>query len=689
MHPSRLDFRLEAVADGSRARAAVFRTLHNEVRTPLFMPVGTQATVKAQLPEALEEAGSTILLANTYHLLLRPGPEVFERLGGIHGFMKWDRSVLTDSGGFQIFSLPHSRSMSEEGAVFQSYVDGRTILLSPERSILTQRSIGSDIVMVLDQCIPSTADRRSARAALGITQRWAERSLAARGDSPQSMFAIVQGALYHDLRQESAAGLTPLPFDGFAIGGLAVGEAKAQREDTCEFTASLLPPDKPRYLMGVGTPLDILEAVHRGVDMFDCIIPTQVAKRGTLFTSRGIVQLRRSVYKFQDTPADPACACPVCTKHSRAYLHHLTKTQEALGWQLMGQHNIWFYHRMMREIRAAILSGAFLDYYHAKRQILDVEDLDFPTSEAARPAPPRPLVLGAYEVHTALEGFSSIRHLASGEIMHSRTPPMVEAQTLYVDQARLAERTRLLPGESPESAAPLVIWDVGLGAAANAMAALLTYETAAETGPVRGLQIISFENDLDPLRLALRHKKRFPYLDHGAADALAIRGAWHSRRFPRLSWRLIRGDFQKTLTQAEALPDFIFYDLWSGRTQSGAWTIAAFQQLYDACHTKPCALFTYSTSTAARIAMLASGWHLARGVGTGPKNETTIALTPSASAADSWNLLGPAWLGRWERSHVQYPDDLPESDRESFARQIRGHPQFRHSLSHGPAHLES
>ena len=233
MTPSRLDFRLEAVADGSRARAAVFRTLHNEVRTPLFMPVGTQATVKAQLPEALEEAGSQILLANTYHLLLRPGPEVFERLGGIHGFMKWDRSVLTDSGGFQIFSLPHSRSMSEEGAVFQSYVDGKTILLSPERSILTQRSIGSDIMMVLDQCIPSTADRRSARAALGITQRWAERSLAARGDSLQSMFAIIQGALYHDLREESTHGLTALPFDGLAIGGLAVGEEKAQREDTC------------------------------------------------------------------------------------------------------------------------------------------------------------------------------------------------------------------------------------------------------------------------------------------------------------------------------------------------------------------------------------------------------------------------------------------------------------------------
>ncbi|HEX2747456.1 MAG TPA: tRNA guanosine(34) transglycosylase Tgt, partial [Verrucomicrobiales bacterium] len=290
MAPSRLDFRLDAQAPDSRARAATFRTLHNEVRTPLFMPVGTQATVKAQLPETLEAAGSQILLANTYHLLLRPGTEVFEKLGGIHGFMRWNKSVLTDSGGYQIFSLPHSRAMSEEGAVFQSYVDGKTILLSPELSIGAQRAIGSDIMMVLDQCIPSTADEAAARRAMEITHRWAGRSLAARGDSPQSLFAIVQGALYPALRKESAESLTRTPFDGFAIGGLAVGEEKAQREDICEFTAGLLPADRPRYLMGVGTPLDLLEAVHRGVDMFDCIIPTQLAKRGSVFTSRGLIQ---------------------------------------------------------------------------------------------------------------------------------------------------------------------------------------------------------------------------------------------------------------------------------------------------------------------------------------------------------------------------------------------------------------
>src|SRR3954452_24862712 len=214
MTPSRLNFRIEARATGSRARAARFQTLHNEVQTPLFMPVGTHATVKAQLPQTLEDAGSQILLANTYHLLLRPGPEVFRRIGGIHGFMSWKKSVLTDSGGFQIFSLPHSRTMTEEGAAFQSYLDGRTILLSPEVSIETQKAIGSDIMMVLDQCIPSTADEATARAALELTQRWAVRSLAARGDSPQAMFAIVQGALFPELRRQSASGLCELPFDG-------------------------------------------------------------------------------------------------------------------------------------------------------------------------------------------------------------------------------------------------------------------------------------------------------------------------------------------------------------------------------------------------------------------------------------------------------------------------------------------
>ncbi len=679
MAPSRLSFRLDARATGSRARAATFRTLHNEVRTPVFMPVGTQATVKAQLPETLEAAGSQVLLANTYHLLLRPGTEVFEKMGGIHGFMKWDRSVLTDSGGYQIFSLPHSRAMSEEGAVFQSYVDGKSILLSPELSIGAQRSIGSDIMMVLDQCIPSTADETAARAAMEITRRWAARSLTARGDSPQSLFAIVQGALFPGLRKESAEGLLAMPFDGYAIGGLAVGEGKSEREDTCELTAALLPEDRPRYLMGVGTPLDLLEAVHRGVDMFDCIIPTQLAKRGSVFTSRGLIQLRRSVYKFQDERLDPACDCPTCAKYSRAYLHHLTKTQETLGWQLMGQHNIYFYHRLMREIRESILADRFLPLYHERRALLGLEDVDHPSVSHARPAPDpaRALTLGEYEVHTAPEGFSSIRHRASGEIMHSHTPPMEEARSLYVEQSALAERLA-----ETGDATPLVIWDVGLGAAANAMAAILCYEELAARGiHERPLHLVSFENDPDSLRLALRHKARFPYLRHGAPESLLARGEWRSRRYPGLSWQLVLGDFQETLATAAPLPDLIFYDMFSSRTHGNEWTIAAFTKLFQVCGHRPAELFTYSTSTAVRVALLAAGFHVARGRSAGVKTETTLALTPGYALPCRHPLLGPEWLAKWHRSHTRYPEGLPETERPAFDLRITGHPQFSPAAS--------
>jgi queuine tRNA-ribosyltransferase len=270
---SRLKFILEKEAKDSRARAGRFTTLHGEVLTPIFMPVGTQASVKSQNVDSLKAMGSRVLLANTYHLLLRPGIEVFRKFGGIHKFMNWDLPVLTDSGGFQIFSLPNARNLTEEGAVFRSYVDGRNILLSPELSIETQKAINSDIMMVLDQCVPSTVEYALAKSAMELTYRWAKRSLAARGDSEQALFAIIQGACFKDLRIRSAEALTQLPFDGFAIGGLAVGETKEERNDFCELSASLLPKNLPRYLMGVGTPIDLLEAVHRGVDMFDCILP--------------------------------------------------------------------------------------------------------------------------------------------------------------------------------------------------------------------------------------------------------------------------------------------------------------------------------------------------------------------------------------------------------------------------------
>jgi queuine tRNA-ribosyltransferase len=364
---SRLHFKLEATAKGSRARAATFTTLHGEVQTPIFMPVGTQATVKNQTVESLKTAGSNVLLANTYHLLLRPGPEVMRQFGGIHKFMNWDRPVLTDSGGFQIFSLSHHREMNEKGARFLSYVDNRPILLTPELSIDMQKAINSDIMMVLDQCIESHADHKDAKLAMELTHRWARRSLEARGDSLQSMFGIVQGACHEDLRKQSADVLTNLRvndegFDGFAIGGLAVGETKSEREDFTAIAADMLPANLPRYLMGVGTPIDILEAVHRGVDMFDCILPNQYGQRGVAFTSLGKFQMRRTVYKFSEEKLDPACDCLACTNYSRAYLHHLIKTDEPLGWHLLSLHNITFYHRLMSDMRKNILEGTFLDF---------------------------------------------------------------------------------------------------------------------------------------------------------------------------------------------------------------------------------------------------------------------------------------------------------------------------------------
>lgn len=378
---SRLQFQLEATAPGSKARAARFRTLHNEVLTPVFMPVGTQATVKAQTRETLLETHAQVLLANTYHLLLRPGPEVFQKMGGIHKFMKWDRSVLTDSGGFQIFSLPHSRRISEEGASFKSYVDGRLILLSPEASIGMQRAIGSDIMMVLDQCVPSTCEKSLAEEAMNLTHRWAKRSFTARGDSPQSLFGIVQGACFPDLRKVSADQITQIDFDGYAIGGLAVGESKQIREDFVELSADLLPTNRPRYLMGVGTPIDLLEAVHRGVDMFDCILPTSLAQRGVAFTSQGKLQLRRGVYQFSDKALDANCTCRTCATYSRAYLHHLVKTEEILGWHLIGIHNLWFYQKLMSTMRERILAGTFLEFYHSQREALQQADPENPVKK--------------------------------------------------------------------------------------------------------------------------------------------------------------------------------------------------------------------------------------------------------------------------------------------------------------------
>ncbi|MEP6810263.1 MAG: tRNA-guanine transglycosylase, partial [Chthoniobacterales bacterium] len=407
----------------------------------------------------------------------------------------------------------------------------------------------------------------------------------------------------------------------------------------------------------------------RGVDMFDCIMPTQLAQRGATFTSRGFLQMRRGVYKFSEEPLDPECKCPTCARYSRAYLHHLAKSSETLGWQLLGKHNIHFYHQLMREIRAAILEDRFLALYEKKRAFLHESDLDNPIVEP-KPNRKRRTSLGNYEVHRAWEGFSSIRHIDSGEIMHSRTEPMEEARQLYVEQSRLAERLRVSANE------PLVIWDVGLGAAANAMAAVQCYEASAEMGPVPAMRLISFENDLDSLRLALLHNDAFPYLRHGGPPAILEDGHWQSKKHAGLSWSLVRGDFPRTIADAPAPPDLIFYDMFSGKTSAEAWTLATFHQLFAACGGRAVELFTYSCSTAVRSLLLLAGFYIARGRSMGPKDETTIALTPAAPR-DGREILGADWLARWARSQAKFPAGMSPNEHSAFEQTIRGHPQFQ------------
>jgi len=644
------------------------------------MPVGTQATVKAQTVDDLARVGSQVLLANTYHLLLRPGPEVFKHFGGIHRFMNWSKPVLTDSGGFQIFSLPETRSMNEKGARFISYVDRRECLLSPEASIEMQKAIGSDIMMVLDQCIPATSGRAEAEAAMRLTHRWAERSLRARGDSSQALFGIVQGALFHDLRAQSAEFLRALPFDGLAIGGLAVGETHAERYAFTDAVTDHLPEDRPRYLMGVGTPIDILEAVHRGVDMFDCIIPSQVAQRGTAFTAKGKIQLRRSVYKFSDAKLDPDCNCRTCREYSRGYLHHLIKTEETLGWQLVTQHNLTFYHRITAEMRAAILNDTFVDYYERARIDFVGTDEENPMNHPERKRWPRPKHLGDYEIVSSPEGFSSIRQRSSGETMHSVSRPSDEAERLYVQQSRLAERLRSEP-----AAETLTIWDVGLGAASNAMAAVHCFERLCAEGDasaLRPLRLVSFERDLDPLRLAAKFASHFPHLRHSAPNRILENGAW-THESGRLHWDLVAGDFLEHLEEAPA-PDVIFYDPFSAKTDSALWTTDVFARIRARCRSEGTELYTYSAATQVRVMLLRAGFVVAAGVGTGPKEDTTIAFSSleAAKTHAAWpRRLGAEWLARWRRSGSKFPADLAEAEQAAFSAWIEARPQFSSAAS--------
>ena len=360
-------FELKARDEG--ARAGVLRTARGDVPTPAFMPVATQGSVKALDPVDLRAAGATMILANTYHLYLRPGVETVAGLGGLHGFMSWPGPVLTDSGGFQGFSLEHMRELDELGIVFKSHLDGSLHRFTPETVVDHQRALAADVIMPLDVCVASDRDRGEVEAAAERTGRWAARSLEAHGGGPQSLFGIVQGGVFEDLRARSAAEITSMGFPGYAIGGLSVGESKTAMYETAGYTAGLLPPDRPRYLMGVGAPEDLVECVARGIDMFDCVLPTRVARGGSLYVREGRINVDTAPFRDRDGPIDPGCDCHTCGAHSTAYLNHLFRARELLAYRLATIHNVRFVLRLMEEMRAAVLAGRFEAYrrdFHAR-----------------------------------------------------------------------------------------------------------------------------------------------------------------------------------------------------------------------------------------------------------------------------------------------------------------------------------
>ena len=369
--------KFEKFAEDGLARRGRLVFDRGVVETPAFMPVGTYGTVKGMAPREIEEIGAQIVLGNTFHLMLRPGTEVIKQHGDLHDFMGWQGPILTDSGGFQVFSLGKMRKITEEGVEFRSPINGDKVTLNPESSMQVQRDLGADIVMIFDECTPFPATEKEARDSMELSMRWAKRSKTAHGDNPNALFGIVQGGMYENLRVESIEGLAEIGFDGYAIGGLSVGEPKEEMMAVLDYLSPHMPKEKPRYLMGVGKPEDIVEAVRRGIDMFDCVMPTRNARNGHLFTSEGVVKIRNAVNKTDTSPLDKNCDCHTCKNFSRSYLHHLDRCKEILGAQLNTIHNLRYYQTLMSGLRGAIEQGtlsAFVEEFY--RQLgLDVPEL--------------------------------------------------------------------------------------------------------------------------------------------------------------------------------------------------------------------------------------------------------------------------------------------------------------------------
>ena len=372
-------FSYSVAASDGKARTGKISTPRGEIRTPAFMPVGTAATVKAMMPESVAATGADILLGNTYHLMLRPGAERVDALGGLHNFMNWQRPILTDSGGFQVMSLACLRKLTERGVTFKSHVDGSKHEITPERSMDIQRLLGSDIVMCFDEWTPFPADEKTALDSMQLSMRWAARSKEAFGDRPgHALFGIQQGSVFPEQRAESAEALKAIGFDGYAVGGLAVGEGQEAMFSVLDYAPDMLPQDKPRYLMGVGKPDDIVGAVKRGIDMMDCVLPSRSGRTGQAFTRQGVVNIKNARHQDDPRPLDSACSCPACKNYSRAYLHHVFRSQEMISGMLLTWHNLQYYQDLMADMRAAIAAGRFASFeaeFHAQRAAGDIAPL--------------------------------------------------------------------------------------------------------------------------------------------------------------------------------------------------------------------------------------------------------------------------------------------------------------------------
>lgn len=656
------------LATAGQARAGCITITHGAIQTPAFMPVGTRAAVTGLTAQELRELGAEMILGNTYHLALRPGPEAMRQLGGLHRFMGWERGILTDSGGFQIFSLAQDRVVTEAGARFRSYVDGREHLLTPESSIAMQEALGSDVMMVLDVCPPSSAPAAEIEAALQRTHRWALRSLAARRSDAQALFAIVQGGLSLPWRAQSAEFLAQHAFDGFAIGGVAVGDTRSQRSEVIAAAAERLPHHRPRYLMGVGTPPEILLAIALGVDLFDCVLPTSLAFQGTAFTSTGRVRLARLEHRLADVPLDADCTCPTCRSHPRSYLHHLLKSRETLLPRLLALHNLHHYLELMRRARAAIHAGQYAAFLRTTLQAIDRHEHDTsarpPGRRPATPASSEPAPLAPrFEIVSTTSGAPAVLDRQVGEVMHPGLGATAEAEQLYVTQARLAARLA-------EGGAPLVLFDVGLGAAANALAALRCAR-AAPAG-ARRLLVYSFEHDLGALTLAASAdgaaRLHWSAADRAAAVALLEHGAHEE---PGLRWQLLAGDALDALARVPQPADLVFWDPWSKRRNEELWTARAFATLRALC-APGAELFTYSRATAVRSALLLAGFHVGTGAVVGTKETTAAALAPVQPAQP----LDRRWLARLQRSSAGWPSDVPAAEVPAALLRIAAHPQF-------------